>query len=192
MILFDYSLLKHNFVCVCVLLLLFLLTCLHSLQPAVCGHCDVTSCFVAWQLYKWCDVCLASEQIQPDPVQTLNPLTVTYLLPSPFFKIFSPPFLLPVCLPPPFLLPTPCPPLLSSPSFFFFTLPLFPTAVSTAGAVDSVVVPALRLNLGLLGGAGSPVALEGRHSVPAHYRHNLLLSPVSKKNKIKHWETPQK
>ncbi|KAI4807306.1 hypothetical protein KUCAC02_027123, partial [Chaenocephalus aceratus] len=30
----------------------------------------------------------------------------------------------------------------------------------------------------LLGGAGSPVALERRHSVPAHYRHNLLLSPV--------------
>lgn len=46
---------------------------------------------------------------------------------------------------------------------------------------DSVVVPALRLNLGLVGGAGSPVARQGRHSVPAHYRHNLLLSPVSKK-----------
>ncbi|XP_033975214.1 putative sodium-coupled neutral amino acid transporter 10 isoform X3 [Trematomus bernacchii] len=45
-------------------------------------------------------------------------------------------------------------------------------------AVDSVVVSALRHNLRLLGGAGSPVALEGRHSVPAHYRHNLLLSPV--------------
>ncbi|XP_061120870.1 putative sodium-coupled neutral amino acid transporter 10 isoform X3 [Syngnathus typhle] len=43
---------------------------------------------------------------------------------------------------------------------------------------DSVVVPALRHSLGLLVGAGSPVALEGRHSVPAHYRHHLLLSSM--------------
>lgn len=123
MILFNYSLLKHNFVCVCVLLLLFLLTCLHSLQPAVCGHCDVTSCFVAWQLYKWCDVCLASEQIQPDPVQTLNPLTVTYLLPSPFFNLFS--SFSSSCLPPSSIPASYT--LSSSPSFlffFFFTPPL--------------------------------------------------------------------
>ncbi|KAM7371015.1 hypothetical protein PAMP_010517 [Pampus punctatissimus] len=43
---------------------------------------------------------------------------------------------------------------------------------------DSVVVSALRHNLRLLGGAGSPVALQGCHSVPAYYRHNLLLSPM--------------
>ncbi|MED6254737.1 hypothetical protein ATANTOWER_032532 [Ataeniobius toweri] len=59
------------------------------------------------------------------------------------------------------------------------TTPSFPpAAVSASGDVDSDVVSALRHNLGLLGGAGSPVALQGRHSVPAHYRHNLLLSPM--------------
>lgn len=69
------------------------------------------------------------------------------------------------------------------PPLLFYTLlfaPLCPAALSAAGAIDSVVVSPLRHYLGLLGGAGSPVALQGRHSVPAHNRHNLLLSPVSK------------
>lgn len=57
---------------------------------------------------------------------------------------------------------------------------LAPLAFSVADALDSVVVSALRHNLRLLGGAGLPVALRRRHSVCAHYRHNLLLSPVSK------------
>lgn len=132
-------------------------------------------------------------QAQPSP---LNPLTVMYLpsfpsllsfysflliVPLYFFPLFP---LVSFC-PPSFFLPTSSPPL--HPLF----APLCPTAVSVAGAVDSVVVSALRHNLGLLGGAGSPVALQGCHSVPAHYRHNLLLSPVSKPRKSPPRITPR-
>lgn len=139
--------------------------------------------------------CVSGFRSRPGPVQTPNPLTVTYLLPSllssypSFFSflslsahcttsLLSLPFFSFMSFCPPSLSLTTSPPPLH-PLF----APPCPTVVSAAGAVDSVVVSALRHNLRLLGGAGSPVALQGRHSVPAHYRHNLLLSPVSKPRK---------
>lgn len=131
----------------------------------------------------WCIVCPASD-LGPAQPRPLNPLTVMYLA-----SFLSPLFLscrFPLTVPPqPFPFCSSCTlPLLllftsSSPLHPLFA-PLCPTAVSVTGALDSVVVSALWHNLRLLGGAGPPVALQGRHSVPTHYRHNLLLSPVSK------------
>lgn len=140
----------------------------------------VHSVLLTWRL---CGVCLASD---PGPAQ-IRPSTpsnsdVSSFLSSfpPFFHSFYS-FLLIV------------PPLFSH--IFLLTispLPLHlllaPLAVPVAGSLDSVVVSALRHNLRLLGGAGPPVALQRRHSVCAHYRHNLLLSPVSKPMKPPHPE----
>lgn len=124
-------------------------------------------------------------QIQAQPrSDPLHPLTMMYLpsfFPS-FHSLYS--FLLNI------------PPLFCHVFLLFFSIyltisplhlplaPLCPTAVSVADALDSVVVSALRHNLRLLGGAGPPVALRRCHSVCAHYRHNLLLSPVSKPRKL--------
>ena len=141
--------------------------------------------------------CVSGFRTRPGPVQTPNPLTVMYL---PSFPLSFHP--LPLCslhhftsFPSSSSLVSFCSPSLSSttssPPLHLLFAPHCPTAVSVAGDVDSVVVSALWHNLGLLGGAGSPVALEGRHSVPAHYRHNLLLSPVSKPRKAPPKVTPQ-
>ena len=74
---------------------------------------------------------------------------------------------------PTLFVPPPLPYVFSVPGSLLLLLSCFPRAV------DSAVVPALRLSFWLLGGARPPVEAQGSHSVPAHYCHHLLLSPVS-------------
>lgn len=128
----------------------------------------------------WCVWCVWLQmKAQPSPTQTPKPSNsdVSSLFPLssfllPLYRFPAHPS--PSCSLP--LLPTSLAPLHPT-----CLLPLCPTAcLLSTGALDSVVVSSLWHNLRLLGGAGPPVALQGRHSVPAHYRHNLLLSPVSK------------
>lgn len=123
-------------------------------------------------------------QIEAQPrSHPLHPLTVMYL-PSffPFFYSFYSFLLISQLCP---VISSFCPsPCLTIYPPHLLLAPLCPTAVSVGDALDSVVVSALRHNLRLLGGAGPPVALRRRHSVCAHYRHNLLLSPVSKPRKF--------
>lgn len=115
-------------------------------------------------------------QIQAQPrSDPLHPLTVMYLpsfLPFPH-SFYSFVFIVPPPFSHVFLLTI---------SPLSLHLLLAPLAFPVADALDSVVVSSLRHNLRLLGGASLPVALWRRHSVCAHYRHNLLLSPVSKPN----------
>lgn len=181
-LLFKYTLTQ----CVCVF---FLLTC----SAASADSLPVVA--LTWSvgiLCVWLQIqlqprvlvlCVSGFRSRSKPVQTPKPSNsdVSPLLPLPpsfhsipFFSLFHLTS---------FLFFLSCPstlPHTSSPHLHPLFAPLCPTAVSVAGAVDSVVVSALRHNLRLLGGAGSPLALQGRHSVSAHYRHNLLLSPVSK------------
>lgn len=116
---------------------------------------------------------------RPSPTQAPKPSNSDVIFPLPPFTLplscsLSPPRPSPSCSQ--LLLPTSLAPLHPT-----CLPPLCPTAcLLSTGALDSVVVSALWHNLRLLGGAGPPVALQGCHSVPAHYRHNLLLSPVSK------------
>lgn len=146
--------------------------------------CDVTCHSTAWCLPGVLVCWVSGFRSRPNPAQTPKPSNsdVSSLLPPSLFSSCHFPLTVP---PQPFPFCSSC----TLPLFLLFTsssplhplfAPLCPTAVSVTGALDSVVVSALWLNLRLLGGTGPPVALQGRHSVPAHYRHNLLLSPVSK------------
>lgn len=56
---------------------------------------------------------------------------------------------------------------------------LWPSDALTRRPIDSVVFSALRNYQWLLDGAGTPVALQGRHTVSSNNRHHLLLPPVS-------------